>query len=259
MPGAYAHSGAQMPAGRVGEALAGVGEALAQRELAQPRVQQRLERVGQRAAEQFDGVRRRSARAAAGCRRAATASRSRRAPGRPRRTRESRSRASFRCVASPRACAVAASRARSCQLASQWCMPSRQYGSSSWAVTTGVMPSVSRPLPVLGGQRAQHPHQRQVGRRPRLVEPLLADRPAAVVGQPRQVGVQDQGEQPGYRLVRRIAHGRTAIATRSRLSSMSRSSRVDQVEVVGGHRRPRRRAGRPATARRPARGRSARR
>ena len=78
-------------------------------------------------------------------------------------------------------------------------MPSRQYGSSSCAVTTGVMPSVTRWLTVFGGQRAQHPHQRQVGRRPRLVEPFLADRPAAVMGQPRQVGVQDQGEEPGNR------------------------------------------------------------
>ena len=58
-----------------------------------------------------------------------------------------------------------------------------------------------QPLPVLVGQRAQHPHQRQVGRRPRLVEPFLADRPAAVMGQPRQMGVQDQGEQPGHRLL----------------------------------------------------------
>ena len=40
--------------------------------------------------------------------------------------------------------AVVASTARSCQLASQWCMPDSQYGSSSCAVTTGVMPSVSR-------------------------------------------------------------------------------------------------------------------
>ena len=40
---------------------------------------------------------------------------------------------------------LAASVARSRQLASQWCMPSRQYGSSSWALTTGVTPSVIRP------------------------------------------------------------------------------------------------------------------
>ena len=56
MPGAYAHSGAQMPVGRVREPLLGVGQALAQRELAQPRIQQRLERMRQRAAEQFDGA-----------------------------------------------------------------------------------------------------------------------------------------------------------------------------------------------------------
>ena len=37
--------------------LPGVGQTLAQREIPQPRVQQRLERVGQRAAEQFDRAR----------------------------------------------------------------------------------------------------------------------------------------------------------------------------------------------------------
>ena len=52
---------------------------------------------------------------------------------------------------------------------------------------------------ILVGQPAQHPHQRQVCRRPRLVEPFLTDRPATVVGQPRQVGVQDEGEEPGDR------------------------------------------------------------
>ena len=41
---------------RVREPLPRVGQALAQRELAQPRIQQRLERMRQRAAEQFDGA-----------------------------------------------------------------------------------------------------------------------------------------------------------------------------------------------------------
>ncbi len=92
---------------------------------------------------------------------------------------------------------------------------------------------------VFGGQRAQHPHQRQVGRRPRLVEPFLADRPAAVMGQPRQVGVQDEGEQPGDGLGPAGAgpHGRTAIATRSGCRRCSRSAASIEVEVVGGHRR----------------------
>ena len=120
---------------------------------------------------------------------------------------------------------TAASWPRSCQLASQWCMPVRQYGSSSCAVTTGVMPRVTQVAAVLVGQRAQHPHQRQVGRRPRLVEPFLADRPATVVCQPRQVGVQDEGEHARDGVGRRLAHGRTAIATRSRLSSISRARR----------------------------------
>ena len=86
---------------------------------------------------------------------------------------------------------------------------------------------------VLGGQRAQHPHQRQVGRRPRLVEPFLADRPAAVVGQPRQVGVQDEGEEPGHR----PAGGRVTGAPRSRPGPGCRRCRASaassQVEIVG--------------------------
>ena len=45
-----------MPRRRVCEALLGVGQPLAQRELAQSGVQQRLERMRQRAAEQFDGA-----------------------------------------------------------------------------------------------------------------------------------------------------------------------------------------------------------
>src|ERR1700749_1560846 len=79
-------------------------------------------------------------------------------------------------------------------------------------------------MPVLTCQLAQHPQQRQVGRRPGLVQPLLTYRPAAVVGQPGQMGVQYQGEQTGHLAAGRLTHGRTAIATKSRLSSMSRSS-----------------------------------
>ena len=41
---------------RVSESLTGVGQALTQREFAQPRIEQRLEWVRQRAAEQFDGA-----------------------------------------------------------------------------------------------------------------------------------------------------------------------------------------------------------
>ncbi len=74
---------------------------------------------------------------------------------------------------------------------------------------------------VLGGQRPQHAHQWQIGRRPGLIKPLFSDRPAAVMGQPGQVGMQHEAELTGDRL-RASAHGRTAIASRSRLSSISR-------------------------------------
>ena len=117
-PGAYAHSGAQIPVGRVREALAGVGQPLAQRELPQPRVQQRLERVRQRPAEQLDRRPRRAVRAAAGwppwrqrvskSSSARSASSYSRAPNSPQAQTRERSR--------PRR---AASSARSCQLASQ--------------------------------------------------------------------------------------------------------------------------------------------
>lgn len=95
-----------------------------------------------------------------------------------------------------------------------------------WVVELGVdhrrHPEGDQPVPVLVGQRGQHLQQWQVGRRPRLIEPFLADRPAPVVGQPGQVSVQNKREQAGHRACGRV-QGRTAIAIRSRLSSMSRS------------------------------------
>ncbi|SKX77763.1 Uncharacterised protein [Mycobacteroides abscessus subsp. abscessus] len=50
----------------------------------------------------------------------------------------------------------------------------------------------------VGGQTSEHGEDRKIRRRPRLVEPLLTDRPATVVGQPRQVRVQHQGELAGH-------------------------------------------------------------
>ena len=61
----------------------------------------------------------------------------------------------------------------------------------------GSHPEGDEVLPAFGGQGAQDAHQWQIGGRPRLVEPLLADRPPAVVRQPRQVGVQHEGEEAG--------------------------------------------------------------
>ncbi len=64
----------------------------------------------------------------------------------------------------------------------------------------------------LGGQPLEDPHQRQVAAGPRLVEPLLTDRPAPVVRQPGQVGVEDEAERPDGLLrtaePRRAAPGR---------------------------------------------------
>ena len=48
----------------------------------------------------------------------------------------------------------------------------------------------------LGGQPSHDVEHGEVGVRPRLVEPLLPDRPPPVVGEPGQVGVQDEGERP---------------------------------------------------------------
>ena len=128
-PGAYAHSGAQMPPGDVGEALPGVGEALAQGELAQPRVQQRLERMRQRTAEQFDRL---GVDELAQQRAAAVAPVRREVVERPtgflvfaNTERAQR----FRCRVAGAGCPLrrtAASWPRSCQFASQCCMPVRQ-------------------------------------------------------------------------------------------------------------------------------------
>ena len=72
----------------------------------------------------------------------------------------------------------------------------------------------------LGGEAAEHLDERQVGRRPRLVQPLLAHRPGAVPGDPRQVGVQDDAQRPdgGWRWC--PCHGRVARSSRSRQPSV---------------------------------------
>ncbi len=49
----------------------------------------------------------------------------------------------------------------------------------------------------LSRQCVQLGDQGEVGLHPRLVQPLLAQRPDPVAGQPRQVGVQDEAERPG--------------------------------------------------------------
>ena len=250
---------------RVGEPLARVGEAFAERELPQPRIQQRLERVRQRAAEQFDGVRvdqlPQQRAAAVAPRRGELVERtaglvvlanSERAHG-------------FRCRVSASACAVRAAwppRApRSCQFATQCCMPVRQYGSSSWAVTTGVMPSVTRwrrpsaasvrSTRISGRYAAAHDwysHSSPTGHRPwcasqgRWVCRTRVKRPGVVSGGRRRTRVTGA---PRWR------RGRGSRRCRARLRRPVRSRRWRA--------RPRRPAGRRATARRRRRGRSARR
>ena len=191
--------------------LVGVGKTLAQRELAQSRIEQRLERMRQRSAEQFDGV-------------------------------------AVDQLAQQRAGTVPPQRGELVELAvglgnlantelAQRFRQRRRLSGAEPPVGQPVMharqavrivelrgdhgrhPERQQVPAVFVGERAQYADQRQVGRRPRLVEPLLADRPPTVMCQPRQMGVQDEGEKSGNRL----CHGRTAIATRSRLSSISRS------------------------------------
>jgi hypothetical protein len=48
----------------------------------------------------------------------------------------------------------------------------------------------------LGGQPSHDVEHGEVGVRPRLVEPLLPDRPPPVVGEPGEVGVQHEAERP---------------------------------------------------------------
>ncbi len=76
--------------------------------------------------------------------------------------------------------------------------------------------------PALPGEPAQQVHHRQVGVRPRLVQPLLTHRPGAVVGEPRQVAVQHETERALLAAARaRVRHGAAATATRSRQASRS--------------------------------------
>ena len=136
--------------------------------------------------------------------------------------------------------AVVASSARSCQLASQWCMPGQAVRIVELRGDHRRHAQRDQVTAVFGGQGAQHPHQRQVGRRPRLVEPFLADRPAAVMGQPGQVRVQDEREEPGYR----ARGGRPGIEVtavpRSRPDPGCRRcpvSAASEVEIIRRHRR----------------------
>ena len=50
----------------------------------------------------------------------------------------------------------------------------------------------------LGGEGVELRDKGNVVLRPRLVQPLLAERPHAMAGEPRQVGVQDEAECPGH-------------------------------------------------------------
>ena len=225
MPGAYAHSGAQMPEGVCAEPLVGVGQALAQRELAQSRIQQRLERMRQRSAEQLDGV-------------------------------------GVDELAKQWAAAVPPQRGELVELPvglgylTNTELPQRFLKCGRLAC---AQPPVGQPvmharqavgvvqlrgdhrchaechqmMTVFVGKCAQHPHQRQVGRRPRLVEPFLADRPATVMGQPRQVGVQNQGEESRDRLTSRPHRDRDQVQAVVDIAV----ARVGQVEIVGAHRR----------------------
>ena len=194
------------------EPLTGVGQALAQRELAQPRIEQRLERVRQRAAEQFDG---------AGVDQLAQ---QRTAAVPPQRRELVECAARLGVLANPE-------RAQRFRLTQRGGLQGAQLPVGQPVVHARQAVRVVElrgdhrrhaqrdDVPaVFVGQRAQHPHQRQIGRRPRLVEPFLADRPAAVMGQPRQMGVQDEREQPGD-------GPRTGLASRPHRD-------CDQVETV---------------------------
>ena len=85
--------------------------------------------------------------------------------------------------------------------------------------------------PPLGGQPVEHRQQRQVAAGPGLVQPLLADRPAAVPRQPRQVRVQDDAQRPDG-----FAHRRTAVSTRSRHPARSWSSTTKSAAVTAATR-----------------------
>ena len=176
------------------QALLSVGQTLAQRELAQSRIQQRLEGMRQRTAEQLDGF---------------TVDQF----------------AQQRAATVPPQGGVVVERAvgfghlAKAELAQRFpqggCLLGAQLPVGQPVMHAGKAvrvvelrgdhrrhPQRHQMTAILVGQPAQHPHQWQVGRRPRLVEPFLTDRPATVMGQPRQVGVQDEGEETRYWAVR---------------------------------------------------------
>ena len=83
----------------------------------------------------------------------------------------------------------------------------------------------------LVGQPSEHVEDGQVAPRPRLVQPLLADRPAAVAEQPRQVRVQHHGQRPDRW---RRACGRSRTTGRARTRLWHRPSRVPGVTSHSG-------------------------
>ena len=186
-----------------------VGQAGVQCELAHPRVQQRLERVGQRPAEQLD-----------------------------RRIVDQRTKDGGEAV--PPAGAQLLGRADGGPVLGRRQLPQGRVASPQRRRVLGAQLPVAEPvveradavrvvelrgehrrdaqrqqiLTAFGGEPLEQVDHRQVGVRPRLVEPFLADGPAPVVRQPRQVAVQDEAEGA-------FVHRRTATATRSRLASRS--------------------------------------
>ena len=105
--------------------------------------------------------------------------------------------------------------------------------------------------PALGGEPSDEVDDRQVGVRPRLVEPLLADRPGAVVGEPGQMAVQHQAERALGSLMGAPPRPRCPDWTPGRRCRATKSRRGHRGDGVAQRRRATARRRRPpAPARR---------
>ena len=227
------------------EALVGVGQSLSQGELAQSRVEQRLERARQRAAEQFDGVRVDELPQTRG-RRRRRQRRTRRVRGRPLPAR-ARSGATLPARKRTDRTPCGSSRLHRRAAASWPASGACPAGSRDRrvAATTGATERDQVPPTALANARSTRTSGRYAADHD-LVEPLLADGPAAMVGEPGQVVCRTKVNSPA---TGSAAVGRTAIATRSRLSSMSRPSVRSKSSTVTDSMSASRSAGHGASAR----------
>ena len=110
----------------------------------------------------------------------------------------------------------------------------RRTGRRAGRPAPGVTPEREDVAVALGRKRVQLGDERDVGLDPGLVQPLLAERPDAVVRQPGQVGVQDEAEGARHRgAAPRSRRGRRRRSRRRRWHGSRRRRQVAPGVTAG--------------------------